>query len=74
MALGGNCHSPIAVLTTPQDESLCLQAALYSPDGALRVEATATFAASDAEGPARLAAQLLAQAPEGIRIHFHGAG
>ena len=74
LALGGNCHSPIAVLTTPQDESLCLQAALYSPDGALRVEATATFAASDAEGPARLAAQLLAQAPEGIRIHFHGAG
>jgi hydroxymethylbilane synthase len=68
LALGGNCHSPIAVLTEPQGDGLSMRAALYSPDGSMQVEASAAFA--DAEGPARLAAQLLADAPEGIRVHF----
>jgi hydroxymethylbilane synthase len=69
-ALGGNCHSPIAVLTTPEDTGLHMRAALFSPDGTMRVEGAASFA--DATGPARLAAQLLADAPEGIRVHFAG--
>ena len=74
LALGGNCHSPIAVLTKADDETLVLRAALFSPDGALRVEATERFATDDAQAPARLATRLLDSAPEGIRVHFHGAG
>ena len=71
-ALGGNCHSPIAVLTTTEGEHLTLRAAIFSPDGAHRTEAEASFAAGDPGGPARLAADLLAQAPEAITAHFAG--
>ncbi|MEJ5977536.1 hydroxymethylbilane synthase [Novosphingobium sp. PS1R-30] len=71
-ALGGNCHSPIAVLTAAEGDRLSLRAAIFSPDGAHRVEAEARFAAGDAEGPARLAAQLLAEAPEAVTVHFAG--
>jgi len=70
LALGGNCHSPIAVLTKAADGGLSMRAALFSPDGSLRVEETLDFA--DAEGPARLAAALLEKAPEGISAHFAG--
>ncbi|WP_374526810.1 hydroxymethylbilane synthase [Novosphingobium sp.] len=70
--LGGNCHSPIAVLTTHAGEDLILRAAIYSPDGAEKVEATARFAAGDPAGPAGLAARLLEAAPEVVRVHFSG--
>ncbi|HCF24087.1 MULTISPECIES: hydroxymethylbilane synthase [unclassified Novosphingobium] len=69
-ALGGNCHSPIAVLTSQDGGNLTMKAALLSPDGAERVDATTTFAAADLDGPARLAAQLLAQASPAIAAHF----
>lgn len=71
-ALGGNCHSPIAVLTQPVGDALHMRAALFSPDGAERIEAEATFADDDAAGPAQLAASLLATAPDAIRAHFAG--
>ncbi len=71
-ALGGNCHSPIAVLTRAEDADLVLRAALFSPDGAERIEGTLRFAADDAAGPARLAADLLARAVPAIRVHFAG--
>lgn len=71
-ALGGNCHSPIAVLSRWEGEQLTLRAALFSPDGAERVNGEATFAAGDAQSPARLAADLLARAAESIAIHFAG--
>ena len=32
--LGGNCHSPIAVLTQPEGKELAMRAEIYSPDGA----------------------------------------
>jgi hydroxymethylbilane synthase len=73
-ALGGNCHSPIAVLTTAIDGDLSMRAALLSPDGTERIEAGAQFAATDLDGPARLAAQLLAQAGPAIRAHFDPPG
>jgi hydroxymethylbilane synthase len=73
-ALGGNCHSPIAVLTRSVGKDLTLRAALLSPDGAERVEAVATFALTDLDGPVRLAAQLLAQAGPAIRAHFDPPG
>ncbi len=75
--LGGTCHSPIALLTTAEGTSLTMRAALFSPDGTERIEATASFAASlegdDAAGPAALARTLLDAAPETIRRHFNGS-
>jgi len=71
-ALGGTCHSPIAVLCTG-DSELAMRAALFSPDGRERVEARARFAAGDLEAPAGLARALLAQAPPAIAEHFGGA-
>lgn len=71
--LGGSCHSPIAVLCEAAGAMLMMRAALFSPDGAERVEGSATFPAGDADGPARLAADLLARATPGIAAHFSGA-
>ncbi len=71
--LGGTCHSPIALLTTAEGDTLTLRAALFSPDGAERVEASATFPASDTQAPAALAHALLSSAPEAIRRHFTGS-
>jgi hydroxymethylbilane synthase len=51
---------------------LAMRAALFSPDGAERVDGAATFPAGDASGPARLAADLLARATPGIAGHFAG--
>jgi hydroxymethylbilane synthase len=65
-ALGGSCHSPIAALTRSQGEHLALTAAIFSTDGAERVEGSVTFGAGDLEAPARLAADLLARATPGI--------
>ena len=69
-ALGGNCHSPISVLTRPHGDSMTMRAALLSPDGAERVEGELSFVPGDADGPHRLAAQLLAKAGPAIREHF----
>jgi hydroxymethylbilane synthase len=70
-ALGGSCHSPIAVLSRDAGEHLAMTAAIFSADGAERVEGTATFAASHLEGPARLAADLLSRATPGIAALFN---
>ena len=72
-ALGGNCHSPIAALSRHEGGDIVLRAALYSPDGAERVEGEARFAAGDPDGPARLAADLLSRAVPAITVHFTGA-
>ena len=72
-ALGGNCHSPIAVLTDVSGGMLTMRAALFSPDGAERVDGTACFADGDLAGPAALAADLLARAVPAIAAHFRGS-
>jgi hydroxymethylbilane synthase len=72
-ALGGTCHSPIAVVTESGEGEIALRAALFSPDGAERVEGTATFPSGDSEGPKRLARDLLARAVPSIKVHFSGA-
>ena len=69
-ALGGNCHSPIAVHTVHTATGLTLRAALFSPDGAERVEGETAFPAGDTEAAGRLADDLLARAPEAITVHF----
>lgn len=71
-ALGGNCHSPIAVLTEHCTEGLLLHAALFSPDGAERVAASHLVTPGDAAGPAELARLLLGQASPAILQHFEG--
>lgn len=71
-SLGGNCHSPIAVLSRLDGDHLWMQAALFSPDGAEKVEGNARFRAGDRDGAARLGADLLARATPGILPHFSG--
>ena len=72
--LGGTCHSPIAVLTEREGDSLSMRAAIFSPDGAERIELAERFVAGDTQGPARLAARLLAAASDAVRAHFTGSG
>jgi hydroxymethylbilane synthase len=71
-ALGGNCHSPVAVLTRADGGDLVMRAAVFSPDGAERADGAARFAADDGDGPARLAAVLLGRAAGAITAHFTG--
>ena len=72
-ALGGSCHSPVAVLTECRGTKLAMRAALFSEDGAARIERSATFSADDPEGPRRIAQDLLAHAPAAIAGLFAGA-
>jgi len=69
-ALGGTCHSPVAVLCEGGDGALVMRAALFSPDGAERVEGTASFAPGDTAAVEALAADLLARATSAITEHF----
>lgn len=73
LALGGNCHSPIAVLCTHADSNLTMHAAIFSADGAERVEEVATFAADDHDAPKALGKALLAKATPAIRAVFDEA-
>ena len=70
--LGGTCHSPIAVLTRHDGGNLSLRAALFSADGAERVEGETGFVAGDAAAPAALARDLLARASPAIATLFEG--
>ena len=76
-ALGGSCHSPVAVLSRIEGEVIAMRAALFSPDGAERCDGEARFGRSDvaglAGGPARLARALLGRAPMAIALHFSGS-
>ncbi len=73
-ALGGTCHSPIAVNSEYQDDQIAMRAVLYSPDGANHVEARAEFAATDFAAVKDVARDLLARATVNIRMHFGGEG
>jgi hydroxymethylbilane synthase len=71
-ALGGSCHSPVAVLCDCAGGQLAMRVALFSPDGAEKVSGQASFAADDARAPVQLARDLLARATPGIAAHFSG--
>ena len=71
--LGGTCHSPIAALTTREGDKLHLQAAIYSPDGAIRIAQERLFDPRDLDGARQLARDLLAEAPDYVSDHFGGA-
>lgn len=70
LALGGNCHSPIAVLCTHEEGELAMRAAIYSADGTDKVEGEARFAADDLEAAKALGAELLGRATPAIRAVF----
>ena len=70
---GGTCHSPIAALTRREGDDLHLTAAIYSPDGAIRIRREAVFAPADLDAARQLAHDMLAEAPEHVRAHFNGA-
>ena len=71
-ALGGSCHSPVAMLTREEGPHLAIACVLYSADGGEAVKGTVTAARGDLEAPARLAADLLARASSGIAALFAG--
>ena len=73
LALGGTCHSPIAVLCESEGDILRMRAALFSPAGTHRIEGEVRFAPGDMRAPALLAADLLDCAPPAIAGHFTGA-
>ncbi|MEM6474750.1 MAG: hydroxymethylbilane synthase [Pseudomonadota bacterium] len=73
-ALGGTCHSPVAVLCEGQGDALKMRAAVFSPDGAERVEGEASFAAGDHGPVAVLANDLLDRATPAITEHFRQHG
>ena len=53
--------------------TLAMRAALFSPDGAERIEGTASFAPGDHAAVKALAADLLERATPAIAQHFNGA-
>ena len=71
--LDGTCHSPIAVLTTAQDDVLVLRCALFSPDGAERIEATHSGSVEDLAWVAAMGEDLMARLTPGMAPHF-GSG
>ena len=72
-ALGGSCHSPVAVLCRHETHGLAMHAAIFSPDGAERVEGEARLAPGDHARAKALADELLARASPLVRDHFSGA-
>ena len=72
--LGGTCHSPIAVLTTQEGERLHMRAAIYSPDGSIRVESEARFEPGDTDEAIALAGDMLREAPREVSVNFGQMG
>lgn len=70
--LGGTCHSPVAALSQIEGDLIELRAAIYSPDGSVRIEDGERFPVGDVAGPLTLAARLLAEAPDIVTAHFNG--
>ena len=69
-ALGGTCHSPVAVLCEGEGATLTMRAALFSSDGSERVEGSAQFATGDHAPVSALAADLLDRASPAITALF----
>ncbi|MEL7188213.1 MAG: hydroxymethylbilane synthase [Pseudomonadota bacterium] len=72
-ALGGTCHSPVAVLCSGDEARLTMRAAVFSPDGAERIEGEASFVAGDHGPVENLAKDLLSRASIAVTEHFQKA-
>jgi len=68
--LSGDCHSPIAMLSSHQAGALSLRCALFSPDGSARVEADAIGSAGEQGWIDSLAEQLLGALTPDMALHF----
>ena len=68
--LGGSCSSPIAALSRTSEGRIALSAAIFSPDGTVRIGDESEFAAGDDEAPLALARALLGRAPSEVTAHF----
>lgn len=69
-ALGGTCHSPVAVLCEGEGDALAMRAAIFSSDGSERVEGKASFTAGDHAPVQALANDLLGRASPAITNLF----
>lgn len=69
-ALGGNCHSPVAVLAVLDDGELGMRAQIFSEDGSEMIQDKARFDCGDNDTPEALARRMLENAPESIRRLF----
>lgn len=67
--LSGDCRSPVAALARMEGQQITLQAEIYSPDGRHAQTGRLSFSPGG-DGPARLAAQLLASAHPDIAAVF----
>jgi hydroxymethylbilane synthase len=68
--LGGSCSSPIAALSRISAGRIELKAAIFSPDGAVRIADAAEFEVGDDQAPLELARTLLNNAPPEVAEHF----
>ena len=73
-ALGGSCHSPVGLLAIADAGRVALTAALFSADGAERVDGETTLDAQDGDGLRAFAADLLSGATPGIAALFSQNG
>tara|TARA_B100000678_G_scaffold240125_1_gene210733 strand:- start:220 stop:1161 length:942 start_codon:yes stop_codon:yes gene_type:complete len=73
-ALGGSCHSPVGMLAMADADRVALTAALFSADGAERVDGETTLDAQDGDGLRAFAADLLNRATPGIAALFSHEG
>lgn len=70
LALGGTCHSPVAALAEIDGERLTLAVEVLSEDGQEHLTDERSFNRDDLFGPAELAREILARAPQSIRRLF----
>ena len=68
--LGGSCSSPIAALSRISAGRIELNAAIFSPDGTVRIADAAEFEVGDDQAPLELARTLLNNAPPEVAEHF----
>ncbi len=71
--LGGTCHSPIAVISRLDGSRVQMRAAIFSSDGAIRIEQTAAAQAADLAVFRDLGRAMLADAPDHVARLF-GSG
>ena len=69
-ALGGSCHSPVAVLAMAEGSRLLLRAEILSPDGVERVRDERHVAAGDLAGAEAVGKTLLSDASAALRALF----
>ncbi len=71
-ALGGTCHSPIAVLSAINDDRIAMKASLFSADGAERVDGSLDCKADALDEVRAFGRDLLARGTPGISALFEG--